>query len=147
MSNKFISVLEAIGKDFEEGLTVAVKYLPFATTLAALIFPPAVAPLEAATSAAGLLQNAVALVEQKYAASGVQSGTGTQKAAEVLTLTNQAVTTLLATPSVQTELTAAGITVDDAYISNLVNAVVGILNVQGVAVTPSVPAPTSGVQA
>lgn len=135
----FVSVIEFVGKEFEKGLTDAVKYLPEADVIAGFIFPAAVAPLAAATSAADLLQNAIALTEQKYAASGVQSGTGTQKAAEVLTVANSAVTTLLAEPTVQTGLKAAGITVSSSYISNLIDAIVSILNVRGVA-TPAVAA-------
>jgi hypothetical protein len=123
-------VLEAIGRDFEKGLVFAVKYLPLVDTLAAELFPPAVAPLEAVTAAANLLQNAVVLVEQKYAAAGVQNGTGAQKAAEVLTLTQAAVTSLLAEPAIAADLKSAGVTVDSTYISNLIAAVVAILNVQ-----------------
>jgi hypothetical protein len=126
-----MSLLEAVGKDFEKGLTDAVKYLPEASALVALIFPPAAAPLAAATTVAGLLQNAVVMAEQKYAAAGVQTGTGTQKAAEVLQLGENAVTELLAEPAIASVLSKAGITVDSTYVGNLVNAVVGILNVQG----------------
>jgi hypothetical protein len=72
--------------------------------------------------ATSLIQTAVLLVEQKYAASGAQSGTGAQKLAEVMLLTEQSVTALLA---------KAGITVDSAYIAKVVSAVVAILNVQG----------------
>ncbi len=61
------------------------------------------------------------LVEQKYAAAGAQNGTGAQKLAEVLELTTQSVTSLLA---------KAGINANSAYISSLVSAVVAILNVQ-----------------
>jgi hypothetical protein len=68
-----------------------------------------------------LIQNAVLLVEQKYAASGAQTGTGAQKLAEVLTLVESAVTSLLK---------SAGIAASTAYVSNLVSAVVAILNVQ-----------------
>jgi len=64
---------------------------------------------------------AVLLVEQKYAASGVQSGTGAQKLAEVMLLTESAVTTLLA---------KAGVEVSTAYLQSVVSAVVAILNVQ-----------------
>jgi len=60
-------------------------------------------------------------VEQKYAASGVQSGTRAQKPAEVLALTSSAVTTLLK---------QAGVTADTSYVQNLISAVVAILNVQ-----------------
>jgi hypothetical protein len=71
--------------------------------------------------ATSLIQTAVLLVEQKYAASGVQSGTGAQKLSEVMLLTEQSVAALL---------TKAGITADSTYISNVVSAVVAILNVQ-----------------
>ncbi len=136
VENDVVSVLEFIGKEFEKGLTFAVKYLPEASVIAGFVFPAAVAPLAEATSAADLLQNAIALTEQKYAASGVQSGTGAQKAAEVLTLANSAVTTLLSDATVQSGLKAAGISVNTSYINRLVSAIVSILNVQGV-VTPA----------
>lgn len=141
MSNKFVSILEAIGKDFEKGLLFVIRFLPPVESLAALLFPAAVAPLTVAEATAGLLQNAIVVVEQRYAASGVQTGTGQQKAAEVLALAGQAVTTLLADPTAQKELAAAGITVNDAYIQNLVAAIVGFLNVQGVTGTASLPVP------
>jgi hypothetical protein len=117
----FISVLEAIGKGFAKGLKWAVTYAVPIERLVALLFPaaaPAVAELADATT---LIQNAVLMVEQKYAASGAQSGTGAQKLAEVLVLTQQAVTGLLS---------KADIAADATYIANLVSAVVAILNVQ-----------------
>jgi hypothetical protein len=116
----FISLLEAIGKDFAKGLTFAVKYAIPVEKLVALLFPAAAPAALGVANATGLLQSAVLLVEQKYTASGVQSGTGAQKLAEVLTLTESAVTTLLAQD---------GITADTSYVTNLVNAVVAILNV------------------
>jgi len=51
----------------------------------------------------------------------VQNGTGAQKLSEVMLLTEQSVASLLA---------KAGITADSTYISNVVSAVVAILNVQ-----------------
>ena len=75
----------------------------------------------AVADATSLIQNAVLLVEQKYAAAGVQSGTGVQKLTEVMTLAGDAVATLL---------TQAGITASTAYIESLVSAVVAVLNVQ-----------------
>lgn len=117
----FVSVLEAVGKGFEKGLKWAVTYAIPVERLVALLFPaaaPAVAELADATA---LLQSAVLLVEQKYAASGVANGTGAQKLSEVLTLTEQAVTGLL---------TKAGLQVDSTYVKNLVSAIVAILNVQ-----------------
>jgi hypothetical protein len=117
----FVGVLEVVGKDFAKGLAWALQYAVPAEKLAALLFPaeaPAIAGVEGATT---LIQNAVILVEQKYAAAGVQSGTGAQKAAEVLTLAGSAVTSLL---------TTAGVAASADYVSSLVSAVVAILNVQ-----------------
>ncbi len=117
----FLSVLQVIGKDFAKGLQWALQYAVPAEKLAALLFPAAAPQLTAVEGATALIQNAVMLVEQKYAASGAQSGTGTQKLAEVLTLAGSAVTELL---------TKAGITATPDYVSSLINAVVAILNVQ-----------------
>jgi hypothetical protein len=120
----FISVLEAIGKGFEKGLKWAVTYAVPVERLAALLFPSAAPVANEIADATALIQNAVLLVEQKYAASGAQSGTGAQKLAEVLILTEQAVTALFA---------KANIAADTGYIANIVSAVVAILNVQAAA--------------
>ena len=117
----FIGVLETIGKDFAKGLKFALTYAIPVEKLVALLFPAAVPVIAAVTDATTLIQNAVLLVEQKYAASGAQNGTGAQKLSEVLLLTEQSVTALLA---------KAGITADSTYIANVVSAVVAILNVQ-----------------
>jgi len=117
----FTSLLTAIGKYFEKGLAWAVQYAVPVEKLVALIFPPAAPAAVALASATTLIQNAVLAVEQKYAASGIQSGTGTQKLAEVMTLAGAAVTTLL---------TQANIEVSTAYVQSLISAVVAILNVQ-----------------
>ena len=119
----FMGLLETIGKGFEKGLTWAVEYAVPVEKLVALLFPAAAPVVTEVADATTLIQNAVLLVEQKYAAAGVQNGTGAQKLAEVLLLTQQAVTGLL---------TKAGITADSGYVSNLVSAVVAILNVQTV---------------
>ena len=117
----FTSVLETIGKGFEKGLKWAVEYAVPVEKLVALLFPEA-APLAAGVAnATSLIQTAVLLVEQKYAASGVQNGTGAQKLSEVMLLTEQSVTSLLS---------SAGITADASYLQNIVSAVVAILNVQ-----------------
>jgi hypothetical protein len=117
----FISVLEVIGKGFAKGLKWAVTYAVPAERLAALLFPSVAPVATEIADATTLIQNAVLLVEQKYAASGAQSGTGPQKLAEVLLLTQQAVTALLS---------KANIAADATYLANLVTAVVAILNVQ-----------------
>ena len=117
----FIGVLESIGKDFEKGLKFALTYALPVEKLVALLFPSSAPVLTSAIDAASLIQSAVLLVEQKFAASGAQNGSGPQKLAEVLTLAESAVTSLL---------TEAGIKADTGYITSLVNAVVAILNVQ-----------------
>lgn len=132
VEHAFVTILEKAGQDFEKGLAVVVKYLPAATVITGLLFPAAAAPMTEASVTASLIQNAIVTVEQKYAASGQQSGTGAQKAADVLTLVNGAVQTLLSSSTVAGELKSAGITVNDTYVQNLINAVVGFLNVQGV---------------
>jgi hypothetical protein len=118
----FVSVLETIGKGFAKGLQWAVEYAVPVEKLVGLLFPAAAPVANEVADATSLIQTAVLLVEQKYAASGAQSGTGAQKLAEVMLLTEQSVTALLA---------KAGITTDSTYIAKVVSAVVAILNVQG----------------
>jgi len=122
----FVGVLETIGKDFAKGLKWAVTYAVPAEKLVALLFPAAGPAIGVLTDATTLIQNAVIMVEQKYAASGVQSGTGTQKLAEFMTLAGAAVTQLLST---------AGITATSGYVESLVAAVVAILNAQAIPAT------------
>jgi len=129
----FVSVMETIGKGFAKGLKWAVEYAVPVEKLVGLLFPAAAPIVNEVADATSLIQTAVLLVEQKYAASGAQSGTGAQKLAEVMLLTEQSVTALLA---------KAGITVDASYLQSLISAVVAILNVQGVV---SAPAATTAV--
>lgn len=121
MSITFTSVLEAIGKGFAKGLQWAITYAIPVEKLVATLFPAAAPVATGLADATALIQKAVLLVEQKYAAAGVQSGTGAQKLAEVIALASPVVTQLLS---------QAGIPASTAYIQNLVNAVVAILNVQ-----------------
>jgi hypothetical protein len=122
----FVSVLEAVGKGFEKGLTWAVTYAVPVEKLVGLLFPSAAPVMNEVVDATSLIQTAVLLVEQKYAASGVQSGTGAQKLNEVMLLTESAVTGLLA---------KAGVQVDSSYLQSVVSAVVAILNVQSASAT------------
>ena len=115
----FISVMKAIGNGFKKGLGWAVTYIVPVGSLVALLFPQAKAVTAGATAAVNLIQKAVVMVEQKYAASGAATGTGQQKLAEVLELTEEAVIQLLK---------ERGIEADTTYVQNLVNAVVAILN-------------------
>jgi hypothetical protein len=124
----FVSVLETIGKGFAKGLKWAVEYAVPVERLVGLLFPAAAPIANELADATSLIQSAVLLVEQKYAASGVQSGTGAQKLAEVVLLTEQSVTSLLA---------KAGVASDTSYIQNLVSAVVAILNVQNASAAPT----------
>lgn len=117
----FLSVLEQIGKDFEKGLGWAVEYAVPVEKLVVLLFPAAAPAVIAVADATSLIQNAVLMVEQKYAASGVQSGSGPQKLAEVMALAGSAVVSLLK---------SADISANSGYVEGLVSAVVGILNVQ-----------------
>jgi hypothetical protein len=131
MANKFIGFLEAAGKDFEKGLEFVVKEAPAADALVNLIYPPSAIVTGPATTAVNLLQNSILAIEQKYAASGVQSGTGTQKATEVISLAGPAATTLL---------TEAGVKgVDETYVDNLITLLVGLLNVKVPATAPTTP--------
>ena len=117
----FVSVMETIGKGFAKGLKWAVEYAVPVEKLVGLLFPAAAPISNEVADATSLIQTAVLLVEQKYAASGVQDGTGAQKLSEVMLLTEQSVAALL---------TKAGITADSNYIASVVSAVVAILNVQ-----------------
>ncbi len=117
----FSSVLKTVGKDFAKGLKWAVEYAVPVEKLVGLLFPAAAPIADGIADATSLIQTAVLLVEQKYAASGVQSGTGAQKLSEVMLLTEQSVTALLA---------KAGVTADSMYIQSVVTAVVAILNAQ-----------------
>ncbi len=117
----FVGVLQTVGKDFAKGLKWALQYGVPVEKLVGLLFPASAPAMGAAETATTLIQNAVLLVEQKYAASGVESGTGPQKLAEVMTLSGDAVSALL---------TKAGIAATPDYVEALVSAVVSILNVQ-----------------
>lgn len=118
----FIKVLEEIGKGFEKGLIWAVKYAVPVEKLVGLLFPAAAPEALILADATTLIQNSVLLVEQKYAAAGLQSGSGPQKLAEVMSLAGSAVISLLAQAGIK------GATA--GYVQSLVSAVVAILNVQ-----------------
>ena len=121
MANKFLTVMQAIGKDAKIVLTEVEKYLPSAATLASLLFPAQKATVAGVVNSVGLIQQAVTLIEQKYAAMGSATGTGAQKLAEALSIV---------TPTVTQLLSAEGVPVNSEFIQKLTNAVVAILNVQ-----------------
>jgi len=121
MNISFVGVLEAIGKGFAKGLEWAVSYAVPVEKLVGTLFPTAAPVATGLADATALVQKAVLLVEQKYAAAGVQGGTGVQKLAEVMTLVG---------PVVMQLLSAAGVAASTTYVQSLINAVVAILNVQ-----------------
>ncbi len=122
----FQGVLQTVGKDFAKGLKFALTYAVPIEKLAALLFPAAAPVANELADATALIQNAVLIVEQKFAASGVQSGTGAQKLAEVLLLAGDTVSQLLA---------KAGLPATSDYVARLVSAVVAILNAQAMPAT------------
>jgi hypothetical protein len=126
MASKFVSVMETIGNDVKAVWSDVVKYLPAAAKLAELIFPAETAVIGSAINSVDLIQQAVVTVEQKFAAAGNPTGTGTQKLAQVLSIVSPTVTQLLSSEKVP---------VDSAYVTDIVNAVVAILNVQASAAT------------
>lgn len=120
MTNKFVSIMERIGKDIKVIWADVVKYLPTAEALAELIFPQAKA-LPGVINSVNLIQQAVATVEQKFAAAGNATGTGAEKLAHVISLVSPTVTQLLA---------AEGLNYNQAQVTSIVNAVVAVLNAQ-----------------
>lgn len=125
MTNKFISIMEVVGKDILKGWDEVMKYLPAAASLASIIFPAQAATVAGVVNSVDLIQQAVATVEQKFAAAGAAKGTGPQKLAQVLSMVSPTVTQLLA---------SEGLHYDQTQVTNIVNAVVAILNVQAVPV-------------
>jgi hypothetical protein len=114
MTNAFVSVMDKIGHDAKVVFTDVQKYLPAAENLAEVIFPGAAG----AVTAINLVESAVVSVEQKFTLAGL-TGSGQQKAAEVIAIVGPAVTQLLA---------AEKITVNTTQVGNIVNAIVGVLN-------------------
>lgn len=109
MSNKFISFLEAVGRDFKKGL----PWIEIGGEIAITAFAPGLAPIFHSTV------SAVVLAEQKFSALGNQSGSGAQKLADVIQLIG---------PLIKVAMADAGRTNDDTAITAYINAVVTILN-------------------
>lgn len=120
MSNKVVTFLEAVGKDFKKGLDAILPYAATAGETAVSIFAPALGPMFNSTV------SAVVLAEQSAAAISKQAGTGVSKLAAVVQLIG---------PLIQQGLADAGKQSDQAAVTGYVNSVVSILN--------SVPAPAA----
>lgn len=119
MTNKFISALEAFGRDFEHGLEKVMPWFAGAGEVAVGIFAPAFSPIFNQTVAA------IVTAEQNAALIGQQSGSGVQKLASVVQLMG---------PLIAQALKIAGKAADVAAVQAYINAVVTILN--------AAPAPT-----
>ena len=104
----FKSVLAKIGEDFEKAL----PWIQKAGQVVA-IFDPALGALFNTTV------NIVSTVEQKYAALGKSSGTGTQKLADALHIGE---------PVIAQGLKLAGKSSSTADVTNYINGVVAVLN-------------------
>ena len=114
MSNKFISFLEAVGRDFKKGLDAILPYAATAGEAAVAIFAPGLGPLFNQTVAA------VATAEQAAAAIGKQSGSGVQKSAAVISLIG---------PLIEQALIDAGKPATAADVQSYVDAIVKILSI------------------
>ena len=121
MTNKFVSIMEKVGKDILVVFSDVVKYLPTVSALASLLFPGASATVSGVVNSVDLIQQAVVTVEQKFAAAGNVSGTGPQKLAQVISMVGPTVTQLLASEKIN---------INQTQLNNIINAVVAVLNVQ-----------------
>jgi hypothetical protein len=119
VTNKFVTFLEDVGKDFKNGLAKLLPIVAKGVSIATVAEPfvTALNPL-----VGSIFQTTVATVssiEQKFAALGQQSGTGVQKLGEAVTIL---------TPVLGQALTSAGLAADLPTIQNYISAVVGFLN-------------------
>lgn len=124
MSNKFVSFLEAVGRDFK-------KFLPLGEA-AVEAFVPAISPLF------NLVANQAITAEQNFAAIGQQTGSGSQKAAAVVAAIGNVVAQAL---------TDAGKPALPENVTQFISAVVTILNSMPAASVAQVSAATPAVSA
>ena len=113
MTNKFLTFLETVGRDFRKGLDAILPFASTAGELAVSVFAPALGPIFNQTV------NAVITAEQNAAAIGKQTGSGAQKLASVVQLMG---------PLISQALADLGKESDTASVQAYINAVVAILN-------------------
>lgn len=113
MTNKFVSFLETVGRDFKKGLDFILPWAAGAGEVAVSLLAPSLGSLFNQTV------NAVVTAEQAAAAVGKQTGSGAQKLASVVQLMG---------PLIATALADAGKSNDTASVQAYINAVVTILN-------------------
>ena len=119
MSNKFVSFLESVGKDFKKFLAFVLPYAAGPGEVAIAAFAPALGPMVNATVAA------VVTAEQSAAAVGKHVGSGAQKLASVVQLMG---------PLIAQGLADAGKPNDNTAVQGYITSVVNVLN--------AAPAPT-----
>ena len=100
-------------------LSEIVKFVVPVAQVAAVADPAAAPALAAFTTSLQLVQTAVVSAQQRWAGEG--SAANTQKLADVLATVEQPVILMFA---------QVGLSVDTAYVTNLINGVVAILNAQ-----------------
>ena len=119
MANKFVTFLQAIGKDFKIGLTKLDPWIKQGIALAT----DAEVEVSALDPAIGVIFKTVVAtvssIEQKFAAMGQQTGSGVQKLAEATTILQ---------PIIGQAFAAAGKASDVGTVQNYISAVVNFLN-------------------
>ncbi len=115
----FEGFLKTAGQVAGVVLSEIVKYVVPMAQVAAVADPAAAPALTAFTTSLQLVQTAVVSAQQRWSAEG--SAANTQKLSDVLVTVEQPILLLFA---------QAGLAVDTAYVTNLVNGVVAILNAQ-----------------
>ena len=115
----FEGFLKTAGHVADVVLSEIVKFVVPLAQVAAVADPAAAPALTAFTTSLQLVETAVVSAQQRWAAQG--SAANTQKLADVLETVEQPVILLFA---------QVGLSVDTAYVTNLVNGVVAILNAQ-----------------
>lgn len=112
MSNKFVSFLQAVGRDFEKGLAFILPVAEAAVPVIAVGNP----------ALAGVLQSSIGVVisvEQKFAAMGKQAGSGTQKLGESVSILY---------PAFEQIFAQYGVQIDKGNVEQYINAIVAALN-------------------
>jgi hypothetical protein len=131
MSDKVVTFLQHVGRDFKNGLRYIDPLVKKGIVLAEIAAPevalldPALGPIFMTVVAT------VASVEQKFTAVGKQDGTGVQKAAEVSTILQ---------PIISHTFAQAGKPSDADTVNKYINSIVAFLNAVPVAVSAAAPA-------
>jgi hypothetical protein len=119
VANKFLSFLSHIGQQFKKGLDAVLPFAQAASVGVAVVNPGIGAALQTTIGV-------ISQTEQKFAAMGQQSGTGSQKLAEA---------TQVLEPALLQIFSANGMQADTTHVQGYINAVVAMLN--------ALPAPVS----